>query len=135
MEEIETFDLVATKNGDLIDPNTKKIEQTENELDSVKKDLLDLLDISREAVDNLAGLSRVSQNPIYYDVLAKLIVSSAKAGKEANEVLKTKLDLYHNLKKEQLLANDPDSDKAITTNNNLIVTSNQLLDMLAKSKD
>ena len=115
------------KTIELVDPDTTKLEQLELEIEEVKAGLQTIAETGEAAIRELAALAKSSQHPRLYETLAKSIVALNDTHRELNSILRTKKELMNTTIKSD--------DKVIenqTVNNNLYVSSTELLQMIKK---
>lgn len=117
------------KTIELIDPDTTKSEQLELEVEEVKAGLQSIAKISEIAIKDLAQLAKSSQHPRLYEALANAIKATNETHRELTNVLRTKAELLEKGSKGESTIVDNR-----TVNNNLYVTSTELLRKLKSEK-
>ena len=95
-------------------------EMVEEDFETARNNLLEIIEVSRKSMDELALLCEQSQNDKYYAALSTLL----KTYVDANEkLLKLQGDVRFITKKE--------TDKVI--NNNLIITTDELQQLITNN--
>lgn len=129
--------LVKTSSGELVEEGTKNIELVENKLSEIETNLTNLADHSNTAVANLVELAIASQNPLYYEVLAKVLAAAAKVNHEAVVTVQAKLDLYRENHDNNKNAGVGDESETHITNvtNNLLMTTTEAIRAIMANRD
>lgn len=99
------------------EPETPE-EQIESDFNTARDTLLNAVEISKIALTSLKAIADGSQHPRAFEAMATLIEKSVSASKDL-------LDLHQ--KKKDLTG---DSIKSQTINNNLVISTNDLLKMI-----
>ena len=131
--------LYKTSSGELVEAGTTNLEQIDNKISEIEGNLTTLADHSSTAVKELLDLSIASQNPAYYEALAKLLNAAAKVNQTSLEATNAKANLYKENHKNNNAAGEGDNGHAgdtNITNNNLVVTTTDIVDyFLEKNKN
>lgn len=98
-----------------------QVDQSVNDFDFARSNMLELIGKGQEALEDMIDLARQSQDPKAYNVLNNLLKNTAEINRELVDLHKTK--------KEPL---SQDSEGPSTVNNNLYVTTADLLKMINK---
>jgi len=108
----ETADLVETN------PPETEWEQAENDFDTARDALLNALEKSQMALEDLVIVAKGSQHPRAFEALATIVDSVKETSKDLIDIHQKKKDL---IKK-------PEESKTI--NNNLVISTTDLLKMI-----
>jgi hypothetical protein len=93
------------------------------EFDTAKGGIENVIKIGTEAMNDLIDLAKLSQDPRSYRVLTELLGAMTSANKELAEIKAREVEVR--LKEDK-------GDKPDTVNNNLLVTTPELLEMLKR---
>lgn len=125
-ESLDIFPIAKIENEDK-EEVFEEIEDDTSVADfvSARKNIYEMIDASKEAIDLLALFAERSQQPRAFEVLGKLIETNVKANKDL-------LDLQEKIRQIKELDITPEG-KAKTINNNLFVGSTAELQKLLKN--
>jgi len=112
IEEKETLPAIQEGN-----PETE-YEKVEGDFDTARDAMLSALETSQNALQELATIAKGSQHPRAFEVLAKLVDTITSTSKDL-------LDIHQ---KRQGIITRPEPHQTI--NNNLVISTNELLKML-----
>lgn len=122
-------DVIASSLG--LDPlvpvkttKTGKI-MNENDYEYARQNLYDVIEKGSHALEDIMDIAKQSESPRAFEVVTNLIKTMVEANKDLLELAKKKKDLD----KEELPTTN------VTTNNNLNITSADLLKLIKNQKD
>lgn len=95
--------------------------EVDNDFNLARENIIDAINNSKDAIETVADLAQQSQSPRFFEVLATLL----KTNIDANEKL---VDLQKKLK--DIKKSEPSSQPEKTINNNLILTTHELQNLL-----
>lgn len=102
------------------------VENSEEDFQYARSNLYSAIEVSANALDDLAGLAKKAQNARVYEVLANLIRTTIDANKDLLNLQKTRKELQS--------GGIPGSEGPQTVNNNLFMTTAALQAMIAQQK-
>jgi len=113
--------LNRTNNVQILPPNPEEsLSQANNDFDFTRSNLINIINSTKEALDNIHALSLSSQDAEYYDTLAKLTKTYVEANKELLALQKSIRDIN----------NTTSGHTPSKVQNNLIITTQDLLKMI-----
>lgn len=98
-------------------------EQAEGDFDAARDAILNALETSEKALEQLAQIAVGSQHPRSFEVLAKLVDTIRDTGKDLINI--------HQQKKDLIKA----PEQKNTINNNLVISTNDLLRMIKNQNE
>lgn len=98
------------------------IEKIEGDFDVARDAIMNALETSQGALEELCQVAKGSQHPRAFEVLAKMV----------DTITSTSKDLINIHQQKKTLVNKQEESKTI--NNNLVISTNDLLKMLKASK-
>jgi hypothetical protein len=105
----------------------QKIEQTDDETDQdfelARQNIIDTIEDSKEAIAEMINVAKLSQHPRAYEVLGTMLKLQIESNKDLLELRKARNDL---MKKVE--------DKPSTINNNLIMSSADVLKLISDTQ-
>ena len=120
------------KNGELVSAEMTNLVKIEADIDESIVNLKDIADQAALALREAIEFASAAQNPKCYEAVAKLIVAATNANRELSESAVAKLQLYKGTKKEEEKVGTTNINEQV--NNNLYVSSNDLLDTVIKKR-
>lgn len=122
VEEVKEIQIEPTIEAQIVD--TSKEELIQKDFAYARINLKEIIDTGKEAFENLASIASLSQHPRAYESLAVLMKNLSDSIRELTELHRTKKDLEKDTRP---------ADKNIT-NNNLILTTSELINQLKALK-
>jgi len=105
----------------------QKIEQTDDETDQdfelARQNIIDTIEDSKEAIAEMINVAKLSQHPRAYEVLGTMLKMQIESNKDLLELRKARNEL---MKKVE--------DRPNTINNNLIMSSADVLKLISDSQ-
>lgn len=110
----------------LIEGEATVVTELEQDFELSRNNLREIAELSQEAMQEFAKMTKQMQDPRAYSTFAKLLTAAILAQKAVVEVHKNKID-----------AKTPEDEKPVqqVTHNTLVMTTDQMLDMLERRKN
>lgn len=102
----------------------KTINIESNDYEYARRNLYDVIEKSNNALEDIMDIAKQSESPRAYEVVTNLIKTMVDANKDLLQLAKTKKEI----EKEDL------PDQKNITNNNLVLTTGDLLKMIKNSE-
>lgn len=115
-EEVEETQPVVLEKVEQVD------DQAEQDFELARQNIIDTIEDSKEAIAEMINVAKLSQHPRAYEVLGTMLKLQIESNKDLLELRKTRNEF---MKKVE--------DKPSTINNNLIMSSADVLKLISDS--
>lgn len=106
----------------------QKVEETDNneveeDFQLARQNIIDTINDSKEAIAEMINVAKLSQHPRSYEVLANMLKLQIESNKDLLDLRKTKKELTRE-----------SSDTPTTINNNLVMSTADVLKLISEKK-
>jgi hypothetical protein len=124
IEREEETEVVVEQTPVVLEKVDKEKNQLDEDFEFARTNIIDTINDSKEAIAEMINVAKLSQHPRSYEVLANMMKMQIESNKDLLELRKSKKEL-----------SNEDSGGPTTVNNNLIMSTAEVLKLIGQKKE